>query len=280
VSNTLSRIIAETRERVAQLKSLADRGALEDAARAHQPRGFRRALEAAAARGPAVIAELKKASPSRGLIREDFDVARLAPEYAHGGATALSVLTEEKNFQGSLDNLRIASATSKLPCLRKDFIVDELQIVEARANAADAILLIAAALSDSELERLRDAARKWQLDVLCEVHDEAELDRAIELGFSMLGVNSRNLKTLEVSLETAVRLARRLPRQALRVAESGIYSGDDVAQLRRAGYQAFLIGESLMREPSPGAALRRLLQDAKDAEAAGPAARAMRGENA
>jgi indole-3-glycerol phosphate synthase len=208
----------------------------------------------------AVIAELKKASPSRGLIRAEFHPAELARELEAAGAAALSVLTDEEFFQGSLANLREASAAVRIPCLRKDFIVDEFQLVEARANAADAVLLIVAALTSGELSRLVTRARERGLDVLCEVHDGAELDQALEAGCDLIGVNTRDLRTFTVDLETAFRLAERFPPNVVRVVESGIHSADDVAQLRKAGYDAFLIGESLMRAERPGKALRELMR--------------------
>jgi indole-3-glycerol phosphate synthase len=208
---------------------------------------------------PAVIAELKKASPSRGIIRAAFDPVTLAQELESAGAAGLSVLTDEEYFQGSLENLRLASSATKLPCLRKDFIVDKFQILEARANCADAILLIVAALSQEELVTLGDRARQYDLDVLCEVHDEEELSRAIDAGFDLIGVNSRDLRTFQVNLETAFRLVEKMPANVLRVAESGINSSSDIKQLREAGYEAFLIGEFLMRAESPGDALRELL---------------------
>jgi len=207
----------------------------------------------------AVIAELKKASPSKGLIRAEFRPAKLARELEAAGAAALSVLTDEEFFQGSLANLREASAAVKIPCLRKDFIVDEFQLLEARANAADAVLLIVAALTLEELSALSRAARARGLDVLCEVHDGEELQRALDVGCDLIGVNARDLQTFQVNLETAFDLAATFPRNVVRVAESGIHSAEDVARLRAAGYDAFLIGESLMRAERPGEALRGLL---------------------
>jgi indole-3-glycerol phosphate synthase len=207
-----------------------------------------------------VIAELKKASPSKGLIRASFDPKQLARELEATGATALSVLTDEEFFQGSLGNLRMASATVSIPCLRKDFIVDEFQLLEARANSADAVLLIVAALNAAELVALARGARSRGLDVLCEVHDGEELQRALDAGCDLIGVNSRDLRTFQVDLQTALELAWRIPAGVVRVAESGIHSADDVARLRAAGYDAFLVGESLMRAASPGEALRELMQ--------------------
>jgi len=255
----LPEILAHTRTVVAERKSSADMRALEHAAAEHQPRGFARALRTKSQTGPAIIAELKKASPSKGLIRADFNPAALALEMQQAGAAVLSVLTDEKFFHGSLHNLRLASAATTIPCLRKDFTVDPFQILEARANHADAILLIVAALTDSELRTLRDEAKKYQLDVLCEVHDAAELDRALTLDCECVGVNSRDLRTFNVSLARACELAPQLPRSAVRVAESGIHTRDDMERLRAAGYEAFLIGESLMRQPHPGEALKKLV---------------------
>jgi indole-3-glycerol phosphate synthase len=232
---------------------------MERRAEQHVPRGFRRALQAKSASGVAVIAELKKASPSKGLIRERFFVEELARELEAAGAAALSVLTDTEFFQGSLENLRLAAASVKVPCLRKDFILDEFQLLEARAKAADAILLIVAALSQEELTRLAQRARKRGLDVLCEVHDEEELQRALDAGCDLIGVNTRDLRTFKVDPETAFRLADRLPNGVLKVAESGIRSGEVMARLRAAGYDAFLIGESLMRAERPGEALRELV---------------------
>lgn len=259
----LPEILAHTREVVAERKAAADMRALERAAADHQPRGFARALRTKAQTGPAIIAELKKASPSKGLIRADFDPTALAKEMQQAGAAVLSVLTDEKFFQGSLENLRRASAATTIPCLRKDFIVDPFQIIEARANKADAILLIVAALTDAELRTLRDEARRWNLDVLCEVHDAEELDRALALECECVGVNSRDLRTFEVSLDRACELAAQLPRSAVRVAESGIHTRDDMQRLRAAGYEAFLIGESLMRQPHPGEALKSLVSSSR-----------------
>lgn len=255
----LPEILAHTRQIVAARKGSADVCALEKAAAEHKPRGFARALRTKAQTGPAIIAELKKASPSKGLIRAEFDAAVLAVEMEHAGAAVLSVLTDEKFFQGSLENLLRASAAVSIPCLRKDFMVDPFQVLEARANRADSILLIVAALSDSELRLLRDEARRSELDVLCEVHDADELQRALALDCECVGVNSRDLRTFEVSLDRACELAEQLPRSAVRVAESGIHTREDMQRLRAAGYEAFLIGESLMRQPRPGEALKKLV---------------------
>ena len=255
----LDQIVAATRARVSRTKRDADLRDLERRAEQHAPRGFRHALQAKSKDGVAVIAELKKASPSKGLIRAEFHPRELAVELEGAGATALSVLTDEEFFQGSLENLRLASAAVKIPCLRKDFIVDEFQLLEARANCADAILLIVAALTSSELVKFAAAARQRNLDVLCEVHDAAELQQALDAGCDLIGVNSRNLRTFEVNLQTALTLAETFPSGVVRVAESGIHSAEDVARLRAAGYDAFLVGESLMRATQPGEALRELL---------------------
>jgi indole-3-glycerol phosphate synthase len=258
----LDQIVAATRHHVIETRRGADLRQLERQAEDHIPRGFRRALEQKSSQGVAIIAELKKASPSRGLIRADFNPAALARELEDAGATALSVLTDEEFFQGSLGNLRLASASTKLPCLRKDFIVDEFQLLEARAHGADAILLIVAALSQAELVGLLIQSRKYELDVLCEAHDTGELQRALDAGCNLIGVNNRDLRTFHVDLETALRLADSIPKNVLRVAESGIHTGGDIARLRAAGYHAFLIGESLMKAKSPGEALRTLLAEA------------------
>jgi indole-3-glycerol phosphate synthase len=259
MATQLESIVAHTRQEFSARRAATDLRELERKAAARTPRGFAAALRRAAANGPAIIAELKKASPSRGLIRADFDPVALATSLEAAGAAALSVLTDSEFFQGSLDNLTRASAAVKIPCLRKDFIVDPFQIVEARAAGADAILLIVAALSDLQLSDLYAEAERQELDVLCEVHDEVELDRAVALGFTILGVNSRNLHTMQVSPEGQIELAQRLPKSALRVAESGIRTHADIARMAAAGYNAFLIGESLMREADPGAALALLL---------------------
>jgi indole-3-glycerol phosphate synthase len=266
MSTHLDRILATTRVTVAAAKARIPFAELERLAETHQPRGWAAALRQRSATGPAVIAEIKKASPSKGLIRENFDAAQLARSYRAGGAAALSVLTDEPYFQGSLRNLDLASAAVPLPCLRKDFTVDEYQIVEARAHHGDAILLIAAALTDDELSRFAQAARRLSLDVLVEVHTGIELDRVFdslgETGADAIGVNNRDLKTFEVRLETSLELVERIPPSVVRVAESGIAAHEDLARLRKAGFDGFLIGESLMRKPDPGAALAELLAGA------------------
>jgi indole-3-glycerol phosphate synthase len=262
---SLDQIVQSTREKVMEAKRSADLRELERRAELHVARGFRRALQEKSQSGVAVIAELKKASPSKGLIRAEFHVDELARDLEAAGAAALSVLTDEQFFQGTLENLRIASAAVKIPCLRKDFIVDEFQLLEARANSADAVLLIVAALSESELQILSLSARARGLEVLCEVHDEKELRRALDVGCELIGVNTRDLRTFQVDPETAFRLAELFPKSTVRVAESGIRSGEDIARLGAAGYQAFLIGESLMRAERPGEALRGLVASAERA---------------
>ena len=241
---TLDQIVARTRAITEERKQNANMRALEAAAERHKPRGLRAKLLEASREQPAVIAELKKASPSKGVIRNDFNVPDLALQLLQSGASALSVLTEEEHFQGSLDYLRIASSIVSIPCLRKDFIVDEFQVLEARANCADAILLIVAALDDDELRELHSAARRMALDVLCEIHD------------------NRDLRTFNVNLETVFRLVDKIPDPVVRVAESGINSGLQMRQLCSAGYHAFLIGESLMKQANPGPALAKLLSEA------------------
>jgi indole-3-glycerol phosphate synthase len=266
MSTHLDRILATTRVTVAAAKASVLIAELERLAALHQPRGWAAALRRKAATAPAVIAEIKKASPSKGLIRAEFDAVELARSYFVGGAAALSVLTDEPFFQGSLRNLELASAAVPLPCLRKDFTVDEYQIVEARAHHGDAILLIAAALTDGELKRFAETARAINLDVLVEVHTAEELDRVLsalgESGADAIGVNNRDLRNFQVRLETSLELVARIPPTVVRVSESGIATPGDLIRLQAAGFDAFLIGESLMRQPDPGAALKVLLAGA------------------
>jgi indole-3-glycerol phosphate synthase len=211
------------------------------------------------ARQPAIIAEIKKASPSRGVLAEEFDPAAIARAYEKGGAAALSVLTDEKHFQGSLSHLESARSTVTLPMLRKDFTIDAYHVHEAAAHGADAILLIAAILTERQMRDFREIAERYSMAALVEVHDEEELKPAIASGARMIGVNNRNLHTFEVSLETSLRLADKIPAGVVRVAESGINTTQHIKQLRAAGYQAFLIGEHLMKSGDPAAALRVLL---------------------
>ena len=226
--------------------------------RAPEVRSFRNALKA---HSPAIIAEIKKASPSAGVIREDFDPVKIAEEYQGAGAAALSVLTEVQHFRGGLENLSRIRWSSKLPLLRKDFIIDLYQVVEARHAGADAVLLIAALLNPAALKELRTETERLGMDALVEVHNEAELDRALESGATLIGVNNRNLRTFEVSLDVSINLARKMPKDALAVSESGIRSADDLRRLSGAGYRGFLIGEHLMRAESPGKALKELTGD-------------------
>jgi len=266
MNSRLHTILESTRNAVAAARAGVSPAELETRAAAHRPRGWAAALRRQSAQGPAVIAEIKKASPSRGLIRADFDVEWIARRYEAGGAAALSVLTDEPFFQGSLRNLELASAAVPLPCLRKDFMVDDYQIVEARAHRADAILLIAAALTNDEMKRFAHCARGTGLDVLVEVHTGEELDRVLdalgEAGADAIGVNNRDLKTFDVRLERSLELVERIPPSVVRVAESGIAAPEDIVRLRAAGFDAFLIGESLMRQRDPGAALKHLLAGA------------------
>jgi len=259
----LATILSSTQATVAASKMRVPLAELERRALSHHPRGWAAALRRQAAGSPAVIAEIKKASPSKGLIRADFDPSWIARRYRAGGAAALSVLTDEPYFQGSLRNLELASAATPLPCLRKDFTIDEYQIVEARAYRADAILLIAAALTNPELKHLAAVANGFSLDVLVEVHTGDELDRVLDAlgdsGAEAIGVNNRDLTTFEVTLDTSLALIDRIPAKVVRVTESGIFAAQDIGRLRQAGFEAFLIGESLMRQPDPGAALEALL---------------------
>ena len=219
-------------------------------------RDFRLALTA---RAPAIIAEIKKASPSKGLLARDFDPVRLAREYEAGGAAALSVLTDVAFFQGSLADLAAARGICGLPVLRKDFALDLNHVTEAAAGGADAILLIAAILETGEIRDLAVAAAAYGMAALVEVHDEQDLAKAIDAGAEIVGVNNRDLATFDVTLETSLRLAQRIPRGVLKVSESGISSTRDIERLRAAGYQAFLVGEHLMKSADPAAALRALL---------------------
>ena len=259
MTDTLSTIVAHKRDLYAARKAQVKLADVEAAARAADaPRGFITALQAAHADGRyALIAECKKASPSKGLIRADFDPASLGRAYEAGGAACLSVLTEERWFLGSDDYLVTARAACALPVIRKDFIVDPYQVVEARTLGADAILLIMAALSDAQAAELEAVAMAWGMDVLIEVHDAAERDRALLLKTPLLGINNRNLKTLEVSLQTSFELAN-TPGKTL-VAESGLSSNADLAALAGVGISTFLVGESLMRQADVTAATRQLL---------------------
>ena len=257
MSNILDAIVAVKWQEVAAARAKVSDAALRDLAAAQSaPRGFAAALRAKVAAGqPAVIAEIKKASPSKGVIRQHFVPAEIAASYARHGAACLSVLTDEQFFQGHADFLRQARAACSLPALRKDFMVDPYQVLEARAMGADCILLIAACLSDAQMAELEACAIDQGLDVLVEVHDGHELDRALRLQTPLLGINNRNLKTFDVTLDTTLGLLPRVPTAKLLVTESGIGNRADVQRMRAADVQAFLVGEAFMRADDPGAAL-------------------------
>jgi indole-3-glycerol phosphate synthase len=262
-ADILERIVAEKREEVAAGRALRPLVALrteaESAAARADLRGFEAALRAKVAAGAsAVIAEVKKASPSKGVLRDPFDAAAIAAGYARHGAACLSVLTDERWFQGSAAALAAARAACALPVLRKDFVIDEWQVHEARAMRADAILLIAACLGDAQMAELEAVALALGMAVLVEVHDAAELDRALRLRTPLVGVNNRDLRDFSVRLETTLDLVARVPAGRLLVTESGIGSPADVRRMRAAGVHAFLVGEAFMRAPEPGEALQAL----------------------
>ena len=260
MSDILQRIVEVKREEIAAARSKLGAGDLQELARARTaPRGFAAAMRAKVARGDAaVIAEIKKASPSKGVLRENFDPAEIATTYAKHGAACLSVLTDVQFFQGHADYLKAARAACTLPVIRKDFLIDPYQVVEARAMGADAVLLIAACLSDGQMSELEEAAIEQGLDVLVEVHDGAELDRALRLKTPLVGINNRNLRTFEVTLQATLELMAGVPADRLLVTESGILVQADVAKMRSAGVHAFLVGEAFMRAADPGAALEAL----------------------
>jgi indole-3-glycerol phosphate synthase len=260
MADILTRILATKVHEIAAAKRARSPRATETAARAMPPaRDFEGALRAKIAAGrPAVIAEIKKASPSRGLLRADFDPTAIAASYEAGGAACLSVLTDRAYFQGAPEYLTAARAACTLPALRKDFLIDEYQIAEARALSADAILLIVAALDDARLGAMTACARDFGMAVLVEVHDAEELERALMLATPLVGINNRNLRTFDVSLATTLDLLPRMPAGKLVVTESGILAPADVATLRSRGVHAFLVGEAFMRAADPGAALSEL----------------------
>jgi len=264
MSDVLKKICADKAGLVARRKSETPLSEIEERARnAEAPRGFAAALRTTVTEGSyGFICEIKKASPSKGLIRKDFDPPALAKGYQAGGASCLSILTDEPYFQGQDSYLQAARSAVDLPCLRKDFMIDPYQIPESRALGADCILLIMAALDDTQAAELEAAALDWGMDILIEVHDGTELDRALKLSSPLLGINNRNLKTLEVDLATTETLAPRVPADRLLIAESGLYSRADLDRMHAVGASCFLIGESLMRQADVTAALQALANPA------------------
>lgn len=263
MADILDKIVAVKREEVAAAKKKKPLEVVrEDAFGRVLTRDFEGALRAKVAAGQAaVIAEVKKASPSKGVLRADFIPADIAQSYAEHGAACLSVLTDRQFFQGEADYLKQARASCDLPVLRKDFLVDPYQVYESRVMGADCILLIAACLSDAQMAELEAIARSLDMAVLVEVHDGAELQRALRLKTRLVGINNRNLRTFEVSLETTLGMLKDVPADRLLVTESGILARDDVGRMRAAGVHAFLVGEAFMRAPDPGEALAALFSD-------------------